>query len=152
MIELGTDICGEFQAASSREWLETNGIGGYSSSTVSGANTRRYHGLLVAATRPPLGRMVLLSKFEETLIIDGERHDISTNQYPGVVHPEGYKLIKSFRLDPFPIWTFEVNGARIEKSMFMVYGENSVVCRWKILSKSEISNLKSEISDSKFEL
>src|SRR5688500_11042944 len=102
MIKLGPDICGEFETASSREWLETNGIGGYASSSVSGANTRRYHGLLVAATRPPLGRMVLLSKFEETVIIDGKRFDISTNQYPGTIYPTGYKFLKDFRLDPFP--------------------------------------------------
>ena len=64
MIILKKDICSDFERASSREWLETNGIGGYASSTVSGANTRRYHGLLVAATQPPLGRVVMLSKFE----------------------------------------------------------------------------------------
>lgn len=140
MIELGSEICGQFKTASSREWLETNGIGGYASSTVSGANTRRYHGLLVAATQPPLGRMVLLSKFEETVIIDGERYEISTNQYPGAVHPEGYKFLKRFRLDPFPRWTFEVNGVEIEKSVFMVYGENSVVCRWKMGERSAVSS------------
>jgi len=61
MIELTNDIVNDFAAASSREWIETNGIGGYSSSTVSGAHSRRYHGLLVSATKPPLGRMVLLS-------------------------------------------------------------------------------------------
>ncbi|HVF47318.1 MAG TPA: amylo-alpha-1,6-glucosidase [Pyrinomonadaceae bacterium] len=144
MIKLGPDICGEFETASSREWLETNGIGGYASSSISGANTRRYHGLLVAATRPPLGRMVLLSKFEETVIIDDKRFDISANQYPGAIYPTGYKFLKDFRLDPFPRWTFEIDGVEIEKSVFMVYGENSVVCRWKTVG-SEISNLKSEI-------
>jgi len=64
-------ICRNLEAACRREWLETNGIGGYASSTIVGLNTRRYHGLLVAATKPPVGRMVLLSKIEETLIIDG---------------------------------------------------------------------------------
>lgn len=152
MIELETDICGQFESSSSREWLETNGIGGYASSSVSGANTRRYHGLLVAATRPPLGRVVMLSKFEETLRIDGERYDISSNQFPGAIHPRGYKYLKRFRLDPFPVWTFDIDGVEVEKSIFMVYGENSVVCRWKILDKSEISDLQSEISDLKFEL
>src|SRR5438270_9032654 len=106
MIELGQDKIRDFHAASSREWLETNGIGGYASSTVSGSNTRRYHGLLIAATRPPLGRMVLLSKFDETLIIDGERFDLSCNQYPGTVFPQGFQYLKRFRLDPCPIWTF----------------------------------------------
>ena len=97
MIELNQDICRDFSQATSREWLETNGIGGYASSTVAGANSRRYHGLLVAATNPPLGRMVLLSKFEETLVIGGERYELSTNQYPGAVHPDGYKYLTGFR-------------------------------------------------------
>ena len=131
MIELTQDICRDFSEAASREWLETNGIGGYASSTVSGANSRRYHGLLIAATRPPLGRMVLLSKFEETLVIRGERYELSTNQYPGAVHPDGYKYLTGFRLDPFPVWTFDVNGVEIEKSIFMVHGENSTACNGK---------------------
>ncbi len=131
MIELGTDICGNFRGSSAREWIETNSIGGYASATVSGANTRRYHGLLVAATRPPLGRVVTLSKFEETLSVDGERFDLSSNQYPGTVHPEGYKYLKRFRLDPFPVWTFEVDGIEIERSLFMINGENSSVVRWR---------------------
>lgn len=132
VIELGKEICSYFKNAATREWLETNGIGGYASSSVSGANTRRYHGLLVAATRPPLGRAVLLSKFEETLIIDGERYELSTNQYPNTISPEGYKFISGFRLDPFPVWTFEVGGVQIEKSVFMVYGENTTVIQWKV--------------------
>ena len=143
MINLDSNICSGFESSSEREWLETNGIGSYASSTVSGAHSRRYHGLLVAATRPPLGRMVLLSKFEETVILGGQRFELSCNQYPGKIYPDGYKFIKEFRLDPFPVWTFDVNGVEIEKSVFMIYGENSTVCQWKI--RSEISNLKSEI-------
>ena len=145
MIELNEEICSDFGKASSREWLETNGIGGYSSSSVSGANTRRYHGLLVAATKPPLGRAVLLSKFDEKLIINGESYEISCNQYPGTINPEGYKYLKEFRRDPFPIWTFEVNGVEIEKSIFMIYGENSVVCRWKITADSALRTPQSAL-------
>lgn len=132
MIQLDPEICSDFEGSASREWLETNGIGGYASSSISGANTRRYHGLLVAATRPPLGRLVLLSKFEETVIINGETYELSTNQYPSKIHPDGYKYLKQFRLDPFPIWTFEVGGFTIEKSVFMVYGENTTVIQWKV--------------------
>ena len=143
MIELKQDLCSDFGESTSREWLETNGIGGYASSTVSGANSRRYHGLLIAATKPPLGRIVLLSKFEETLVIGGERYELSTNQYPGTVHPEGYKYLTGFRLDPFPVWTFDVNGVEIEKSVFMVNGENTTVCQWKIKERTAISNQQS---------
>src|SRR6202049_58453 len=98
---LDEQICSDLSLSGNRECLETNGVGGYASSTITGQNTRRYHGLLVAATKPPLGRMVLLSKVEETLVIDGRRYDVSTNSYPHVVHPAGYKLLKEFRLDPF---------------------------------------------------
>ncbi|HEX3100341.1 MAG TPA: amylo-alpha-1,6-glucosidase, partial [Pyrinomonadaceae bacterium] len=139
------DICRDFNEAFSREWLETNGIGGYASSTVSGANSRRYHGLLIAATKPPLGRMVLLSKLEETLIVDSERYDLSSNQYPGTIHPDGYKYLTGFRLDPFPVWTFDVNGIEFEKSVFMVHGENTTVCQWKIKNKSAIRNPQSAL-------
>lgn len=147
MIELGTDICTDFEAASSREWLETNGIGGYASSSISGAGTRRYHGLLVAATKPPLGRMVLLSRFDEAVIIDGERFEISCNQYPGSIHPRGFQYLTSFRLDPFPRWTYDINGVEIERSLFMVHGENTTVCRWKVTNVSEILNQRYEMSD-----
>ena len=140
MIEFGREVCGDFKQASGREWLDSNGIGGYASSSISGTNTRRYHGLLVAATRSPLGRMVLLSKFEETFIVDGERFELSTNQYPRTVYPDGYKYLMRFRLDPFPIWTFVVKGVEFEKSLFMVHGENSTVIRWRLkgLTSSQV--------------
>src|SRR5438093_5262604 len=117
MINLERDIVDDFDAASSREWLEANGIGGYASSSVSGANSRRYHGLLVAATRPPLGRMVLLSKFEESITLNGETYELSSNRYPGAIHPKGYEYLTSFRLDPFPIWTYEIDGLEIERAV-----------------------------------
>ena len=134
MIYLDSEICTNFESASSREWLETNGIGGFASSSVSGANTRRYHGLLTAATRPPLGRLVLLSKFEETLTIRGKSFELSANQFPNKIYPEGFRYLKNFRLEPFPIWTFQVEGIEIEKKIFMVYGENTVVCQWSVVS------------------
>ncbi len=124
--------CTDLSTALQREWLETNGIGGFASSTITGINTRRYHGLLVAATRPPVGRMVLLSKLEETLFIKGGRYDLSADQYPGVVHPQGHLKIKEFRLDPFPIYTYQVNGVVIEKRIFMVHGENTVVVEYEL--------------------
>jgi len=145
VIQLNSDICGRFESASTREWLETNGIGGNASSSVSGANTRRYHGLLVAATKPPLGRIVMLSKLEETVVIDGERVEISTNQYAGGVHPEGYRFLKQFRLDPFPTWTFEINNIVIEKTLFMIHGANATVCQWKIVDQARLDGAKCEI-------
>ncbi len=132
MIQFDRETCGNLQAAAEREWLETNGLGGYASSTIAGLNTRRYHGLLVAATRPPVGRLVMLSKLEETLIIGGQRYELSTNQYPGAVHPHGYQFQTGFRLDPFPIFTYQVAGITLEKSVFMIQGENSVALKYEI--------------------
>jgi len=135
MINFDSDICTNFQSASAREWLETNGIGGFAASTVSGANTRRYHGLLTAATHPPLGRVTMLSKFEETVFIDGKSFDLSANQYPDdAIYPNGYQYLKNFRLAPFPVWTFEIEDIEIEKSIFMIDGENTTVCQWSVVS------------------
>jgi len=145
MIEFDSEICTNYEAASEREWLETNGIGGFACSTISGANTRRYHGILTAAIRPPLGRVTMLSKFEETLIIDDEEYELSANQYPNAIYPNGYKYVKNFRLDPFPVWTFEIAGIEIEKKVFMIYGENSVVVRYRVKNQSQIANRKSQI-------
>jgi glycogen debranching enzyme len=86
VIRFGPETCGDLEAASRREWLETNGLGGFASSTLTGLNTRRYHGLLVAATRPPAGRLLLLAKLEETLVVAGRRHELGVNCYPGAVH------------------------------------------------------------------
>jgi len=132
MIQLDKEICGNLDTALSREWLETNGIGGFSCASITGTNTRRYHGLLTAATKPPVGRMVQLSKLEETLVIGEQRFDLSTNRYHGAIHPRGFELLTSFRLDPFPVFTFEVEGVQIEKSVFMVHGENTTVVQYEL--------------------
>ncbi|HEX9111157.1 MAG TPA: amylo-alpha-1,6-glucosidase, partial [Terriglobales bacterium] len=145
MIRFGQDLCGNLEAASRREWLETNGIGSFASSTLHGINTRRYHGLLVAATKPPVGRFVLLSKLEETVLIDGEAFDLCANQYPGVVHPQGFRYLKQFRLDPFPIFTFQVSGIKIEKSVFMVQGENTTVVQYEIQSTGKSNAIQMEL-------
>ncbi|HQQ78413.1 MAG TPA: amylo-alpha-1,6-glucosidase [Thermoanaerobaculia bacterium] len=118
----------------SGEWLETNGLGGYAMSTATGENTRRYHGLLVAATRPPAGRSVLLSKLEETLVLAGRRVDLSTNRFPGTLHPEGWRLLTGFRMEPFPTFTWEVDGVVVEKEVFLPHGENTVCVTWRIVS------------------
>jgi predicted glycogen debranching enzyme len=134
MINCDRYLCSDVQLASSREWLETNGIGGFASSSICGVNRRRYHGLLVAATKPPVGRVVLLSKLEETLLVGDRRIDLCTNEYPGVLHPRGFEYLKNFRLDPFPIFTFAVDGIEIEKSVFMVQGSNTTVVQYRLLN------------------
>jgi len=132
-IEFDRSVCGDLGEASAHEWLETNGLGGFACSTIAGLNTRRYHALLTAATRPPVGRMVLLSKFEETLVVGDERFDLSANRYAGAVHPNGYEYLGSFRLDPFPVFRYRCVDLQLEKSVFLVHGENTVVVRYELL-------------------
>lgn len=132
MIQFDHAVCSNLAEASCREWLETNGLGGFASSTITGLNTRRYHGLLVAATAPPAGRTALLSKLEETLVLNEERFELSCNQYPGAVHPQGYQYLQRFRLDPFPVFTYELEGVEVEKSVFMVHGENTTVIQYRL--------------------
>jgi len=122
----------DLRLATSREWLETNGIGGFSSSSILGLNTRRYHGLLTAAMKPPVGRFVLLSKLEESLVIDGRRYELSSNQYPGVIHPQGFNYQTGFCLNPFPRFTFEIEGVRLTKVVFMAQGENTTVVQYEL--------------------
>jgi predicted glycogen debranching enzyme len=144
MIKLDQKTLRDLNSATSREWLETNGIGGFSSSTVIGLNTRRYHGLLTAATKPPLGRLVLLSKLEETLVIDGRRYELSANQYPGVIHPQGFNYQADFRIDPFPTFTYEIEDVRLTKSVFMVQRQNTTVVQYE-LTGDKHSELRLEI-------
>src|SRR5262249_8135720 len=99
MIHFGPEICHNLEAALQREWLETNGRGVFAPPTILGPNGGRFHTPPTAATKPPVGRLVLLAKLEETLILDGQRFELSANQYPGVVHPQGYQYLTHFRLE-----------------------------------------------------
>jgi predicted glycogen debranching enzyme len=137
MVYLGADVCRNLELASQREWLVTNGLGGFATSTVAGLNTRRYHGLLCAALNPPSERFMLLSKLDETLIVDGKRYELSVNRYPGVVHPAGYELLSSFRLDPFPAFAWRADEVELSKSIFMVHGSNTVVVEYFLRAQGE---------------
>ena len=132
MIRLDQKVCRDLDVALTKEWLETNGLGGFASSTIIGLNTRRYHGLLVAATTPPTGRVVMLSKLEETVILGGRRFDLSANRYPGAVHPQGFQYLTEFRLDPFPTFIYEAEGCEICKTVFMADGENTTVIEYEL--------------------
>jgi predicted glycogen debranching enzyme len=134
-IRIGREVCGNPDAAGKLEWLETNGLGGFASSSILGMNTRRYHGLLTAATRPPVGRVVTLSKLEETVMLDGRRYDLGCNRYPGALYPEGYRYLREFRLDPFPVFVFDLDGVAMEKRVFMVAGENTTVIEYRVLAE-----------------
>lgn len=116
-----------------REWLETNALGGWASSTVAGAHTRRYHGLLVVATQPPVGRMVMLSKIGETLVLPEGRAELACNLYPGAVYPQGHAYLESFVLDPYPVFTYAGAGFSLRKNVAMLDLEHTVVVSYKLL-------------------
>lgn len=123
----------DLQVASRLEWLETDGRGGYASGTVAGVGTRRYHGLLVVARRAPVDRIVLLSRLEETVLTpDGARYDLATNRYPGVVHPQGYRYLEEFRLDPWPIWRYRLGEVMLVRELFMSREVGATVIRYRV--------------------
>lgn len=145
MIEFDKEICQDFKESSNREWLEANGLGGFASGTISGANSRRYHGLLVAAIKPPVLRMVLVNQYEETIKDADSAWNLSTHifwnpqdeaQGKGAVILDGYRWIEKFKLYPFPTWIFESEAWKIEKTVFMVYGQNTTVTLYRLLQST----------------
>jgi predicted glycogen debranching enzyme len=132
--------CQNLKFALSKEWLETNGLGGYACSTIIGANVRRQNGLLVAALRPPGDRHVLLSKIEERVIVLGQESHLGTNLYPGTVYPHGFNIQTEFRLRPWPTFRYANGDFEVEKSVCLIHGENTVVvCYRNIHSRSPVT-------------
>ncbi|MFM8552223.1 MAG: glycogen debranching enzyme N-terminal domain-containing protein [Nitrospiraceae bacterium] len=127
--------CRDLSRALSLEWLEPNGRGGFASGTVAGANTRRYHALLLIARRPPVDRVTLVNHVEETVEVGGQVHALSSNLYPGAVHPEGYQVCVGFSMEPWPTWTYEVGGVRLTREMFCPQGRDLAVVRWTLLGR-----------------
>ena len=118
-----------------QEWLITNGIGGYAASTVVACNIRKYHGLLIAATLPPVGRIMTLSRIGEIVQLDDNPdaiHELSVNQFPSRIHPEGYRYLTRFELDLTARWTYDVEGVRITKELLMPWGRNIVGIRYRV--------------------
>ena len=137
-VEFGRDICGDLAAAESREWLVTNGIGGYAFGTIAGHQTRCYHGLLVAALAPPLGRTLLVAKLDETARYASQEFALSTNRWAdGSVAPEGYQNIETFHLEgTTPVWTFALADALLEKRIFMQTGANTTYVLYRLVRGS----------------
>lgn len=123
----------DFTRAYQDEWLETNGLGGWSSSSVIGCNTRRYHGLLVAATKPPTERMVLVSKLDEAILVDSRRFELGTNDYGNTIQPNGNKYLISFERKKSPEWIYDVNGILVKKTITMVHNENTTLILYEII-------------------
>ncbi len=132
MIIIPREICIDLDRALDKEWLIANGLGGYASSTITGANTRRYHGLLVAALRPPVERTVLLAKIDEEVQAGDRTYYLGTNQYPdGKIHPDGFVFIEEFHIrEGIPTTVFRMGDLVLHKSVWMEHGHNTTYVRY----------------------
>lgn len=127
-------VCRDYPVSSQLEWILTNGIGGFAMGTVAGSNTRRYHGLLVAAVRPPTERVVLLAAVEAFATVEGRSYGLSTNQYVGAVHPQGHLLIEEFSVGSHAEWAYDLDGHRIRKRVRIHPGENACTLEYQNMS------------------
>lgn len=135
-------VLNNYEEAIQHEWLETNGLGGWTSSSIIGCNTRRYHSLLMAATVPPAERMNLVSKLDETIIINDERFELGTNNYGDTIAPKGYQYLSSFSKELFPEWIYEVNGIELKKTISMVHKENTTVILYEVIKAKQSFTLE----------
>jgi len=145
----GLDLTGssadQLESLISREWLDVNHLGGYASSTVAGLNSRKYHGLLVAAVAPPVRRMVLLSRVEETVTCDGWSAPLACNEYPNAIYPRGDQSLRAFSHEPFPRWAYQGQGWTIEKSVQMISFQNTVVLTYSLLAGDSATAVELEL-------
>ena len=123
-----------------KEWIITNGLGGFSSSTILGANTRKYHGLLIAPLTPPARRFLILSKLDEALEIEGKKYDFYTNVTSNYIS-HGYQYQTEFRKEYVPIFTYKIEDVMITKVICMEYGKNTVGVYYKIKNGNKKSKL-----------
>ncbi|OGP84750.1 MAG: hypothetical protein A2Y95_03810 [Deltaproteobacteria bacterium RBG_13_65_10] len=140
-ITFGPEVCRDLPLASSKEWIETNGLGGFAMGTVSGLLTRRYHGLLVASLRPPTSRHVFLSTLQERLETAEGAWDLGCLRYPGTIHPDGYKRLERFELKPCPTWEYRGPGFALRKMVAMVPGTDTTLIAYMLLPGSGAARL-----------
>ena len=144
MLDFNQDWCHDFDISGSREWLVTNGIGGYASGTVAGQLSRRYHGLLIAALTPPLRRTVLVSLFEETVYYNGCTFRLYTRQQQsGNIDPQGYKHLDRFHLEgTIPVWTYALADVQFDKRIWMQPGSNTTYIHYTLRQGSKPLEIK----------
>lgn len=135
-INLKKEMLSRFEEEIRKEWLITNGLGGYASSTVLGINTRKYHGMLVAALNPPGNRRVLLTKLDEDLHVGSEIYRLGTNEFQEGFFPRGYSFLTEFSASPFPSYVYTVGKVVVQKTAFMLYTRNAIVTLYKIANNN----------------
>jgi len=136
-IYVGPGLLSDFDRAIQLEWIVTNGLGGYASSTVLNINTRKYHGLLITAFNPPVDRHILLSKMDEEILIGNDNFPLGSNEFRDVIYPDGYKRLRSFALKPFPVFNYRVSEFYLRKEIFMPYLKSMVIIRYDVLNNLE---------------
>jgi predicted glycogen debranching enzyme len=134
-IAFGRAVCGTLPEAERREWLVTNGLGGFASGTIAGTLTRRYHGLLIAALKPPLQRTLLVAKLDEIATYRGGAYALATNRWnDDYITPRGFELIERFYIDgTTPVWCYALADALLEKRIWMEHGANATYVRYRVL-------------------
>jgi predicted glycogen debranching enzyme len=138
LLDIQRDALGDFDSGASREWLVTNGLGGYAAGTVGGANTRRYHGLLVASRRPPVEHSVLVADLDCHVTYRGRRVALSSHEFTGGhVHPDGWRRLAGFRLEgTLPVWRWIDGDLEIERRVWMAHGANTTYLEYRVLQAS----------------
>ena len=134
-IAYNREVLSRFSEALGKEWLLTNGLGGYASSTILSVNTRKYHGLLVAALNPPGERTVCLSKLDEDVFVGGDVYRLGANEFADSIYPQGYAFLADFSASPFPMWTYRVGAVELNKTVFMPKGKNVVSAIYKVANR-----------------
>lgn len=136
-MEFSTDVCTNPESAFPKEWLETNGIGGYASSSIADCHTRKYHGHLVPSFPELHNKFVTLSKMVFGLIVEGELIELTTHHYPGAIQPKGHQFLISFNNEPNPSWTYKVKDVQVNISLSMLQGKNAIL--YEIKTESSLA-------------
>src|SRR3972149_1628808 len=136
-INVNKEALARFDEAIRKEWFVTNGLGGYAASTVLGVNTRKYHGLLVAALRPPGDRTVCLAKLDEEVFVGNNIYPLGANEFHGKIFPQGYLFLQEFSVSPFPRYVYRVQGVEVGKTIFVPKDKNAVAAVYKVLNGND---------------
>jgi predicted glycogen debranching enzyme len=146
-VQFGREILGNLELAESREWLVTNGIGGFASGTAAGTSTRRYHGLLMASLHPPTDRTLLVAGLDETVRYAETDFPLATNRWlSGDVSPKGYLQIESFHLEGTkPVWRYALADALLEKRVWMKQGENTTFVEYTLARGNSAIDIEGKI-------
>lgn len=138
-IKFGKELLQDFNISSKKEFIETNNIGMYASTSLCGVNTRKYHGLLVAR-QPQLGNhnYVLVNGLQEAVTIDNTKRELGVNQYDSVIHPKGYLYLESFELEKIPTWIYKIENVIIKKELLCVRDTNQTLIKYSLIKGDKV--------------